>query len=80
MAKDDFGATYRRFAALYANSHAIRGISELEAAVRAAGLSAKDVSDAWLRSLDRDWVYRESPLPFPDEEANRRYRRLLTEA
>lgn len=77
MANDDLQAAYRRFAAMYANSHLVRNVDDFEAAVRAAGIGLPDVSDSWLRSLDRRWVYGETAAPFPDEDANRRYRRLV---
>ncbi len=74
---NEFDAVYRRFAALYANSHMIRTAYELEVAVRAAGLDIDRVSDAWLRSLSSSWVYGRAGAPFDDETTNKKYRRLL---
>jgi hypothetical protein len=65
------------FARIYANSHPIRSRDELDAAVRAAGLSYDDVTDEWLRSLDESWVFLQSDAPFDDESANRAYRREM---
>lgn len=68
---------YRRFAAIWANGEPIRTERELAAMMRAAGKSAEDPSDEWLRSLPRAWVYGWSEEPFADERANRQYRREL---
>ena len=66
-----------QFARIYANSEPIRGLAELDAAVRAAGLDYTQVTVDWLRSLKRDWVYLRDPEPFEDERTNRAYRREL---
>lgn len=71
-------SVYRRFAAIHANSLPIRDEKDLEAAVRAAGLSWDSVTDDWLRALERRWVHFDSESPFGDERQNREYRRLLS--
>jgi hypothetical protein len=76
MGNEEIQNAYRRFVAMYANSHVVRSLADFRAAVLAAGLE-KNVGDDWLRALDRRWVYGESAVPFPDDEANRRYRRLV---
>lgn len=68
---------YRRFAAIGADGEPIRTERELAAMMRAAGKSAEDATDEWLRSLPRAWVYGWSDGPFADERANRLYRREL---
>jgi hypothetical protein len=68
---------YRRFAAMWANGEPVRNAHELYAVVRAAGIDEGEVSDEWLRSLSREWVYGELDDPFVDERANRIYRREL---
>lgn len=68
---------YRRFASIWANGAPLRSPHELRAAVRGAGLSESEVTDEWLRSLSRAWVYGETEEPFEDERANRIYRREL---
>jgi len=65
------------FARIYADSLPIRSRDELDAAIRAAGLSYEAVSDEWLRALRRSWVFLESDSPFDDESANRAYRREM---
>jgi hypothetical protein len=65
------------FARIYANSRPIRSRDELEAAVRAAGLKFEEVTDEWLLSLKKGWVFLESDAPFDDERANRAYRREM---
>ncbi|HJL19495.1 MAG TPA: hypothetical protein RMH99_27785 [Sandaracinaceae bacterium LLY-WYZ-13_1] len=71
---------YRRFASIWANGEAIRSEPELEAAIRAAGKDGDaPVTDEWLRSLRRAWVYGDSDDPFENERANRSYRSHLRE-
>jgi hypothetical protein len=77
---NEFEALYASFARIYADGKPIRGVFELVAAIRAAGLEPADVDEAWLRSLNGDWVYGEALLPFQDAAANRLYRQLLTGA
>lgn len=72
-------SVYRRFADMYANSVPIRPATELDAAIRAAGLSYDQVDDEWLGSLQGGWVYREADVPFADDRRNRAYRRYLAE-
>ena len=69
---------YASFARTYADGKPIRGAFELVAAIRAAGLEPEQVTEDWLKTLNRDWVYGESLLPFQDPAANRVYRRILT--
>lgn len=71
----DDADVYRRFAAIWANGAPVRTIHELSAALRAAGLEDRAVTDEWLRSLSEAWVYGESDEPFTDDRANRIYRR-----
>ncbi len=68
---------YRRFAKIWANGEPVRDARELAAALRAAGVPEAQITDDWLRSLRREWVYGESEEPFVDERANRSYRREL---
>jgi hypothetical protein len=66
------------FARLYANSVPIRSMDELDAAIQAAGLDYDRVTEEWLRSLQRNWVYLMSDEPFEDEKQNRAYRREMS--
>lgn len=68
---------YARFARIWKNGHPVRSAAELGAAVRAAELEPEQVSDEWLRSLSRAWVYHDAEDPFDDERVNRAYRREL---
>jgi hypothetical protein len=77
---NELEALYASFARVYADGKPIRGVFELVAAIRAAGLEPGDVDEAWLRSLNGDWVYGEALLPFHDLASNRLYRRFLTGA
>lgn len=77
---NELEALYASFARVYANGKPIRGVFELVAAIRAAGLEPGAVDEAWLRSLNGDWVYGEALLPFQDVAANRLYRQFLTGA
>lgn len=77
---NELEALYASFARMYADGKPIRGVFELVAAIRAAGLEPGDVDEAWLRSLNGDWVYGEALLPFQDLATNRLYRRFLTGA
>jgi hypothetical protein len=65
------------FARIWSNSAPIRGLAELDAAIRAAGLSYEDVTNEWLHSLREDWVFIQSDAPFDDEQANRAYRKEM---
>jgi hypothetical protein len=75
--KNDLEERYSWFARIYADGKPIRGIFELGAAIRAAGLEPANVTEDWLRALNRDWVHGESLLPFRDAAANRLYQRFL---
>ncbi|MDH3655902.1 MAG: hypothetical protein OEN21_16690 [Myxococcales bacterium] len=75
---NELEALYASFARIYADGKPIRGVFELVAAIRAAGLEPGDVDEAWLRSLNGDWAYGEALLPFQDTDTNRLYRRFLT--
>jgi hypothetical protein len=68
---------YASFARVYGDGKPIRGLLELVAAIHAAGLDPKDVTEDWLKALNDDWVYGESIVPFQDPAANRLYQRLL---
>ncbi|MCZ7680596.1 MAG: hypothetical protein M5U28_18250 [Sandaracinaceae bacterium] len=68
---------YRRFAAIWANGEPVRSAREVGAMIRAAGKREADITDEWLRALPHAWVYGASDDPFPDERANRQYRREL---
>jgi len=76
--KNEIEELYASFARMYANGTPIRGPFELVAAIRAAGLDPGTVTDEWLESLNRDWVYGDSFVPFQDAAANRLYHRFLT--
>jgi|GEM_PF-1338333 len=75
--RNELEKLYASFARIYADGKPIRGAFELVAAIRAAGLEPEDVTEDWLRTLNRDWVYRESLAPFQDPIANRLYHRIL---
>lgn len=77
---NDLDALYASFARMYADGKPIRGVFELVAATQAAGLEPENVTEEWLRSLNRDWVYGEALVPFQDLATNRLYRRFLTGA
>ncbi len=76
----DIEELYASFARIYADGKPIRGAFELVAAIHAAGLEPENVTEEWLRSLNRDWVCGAALLPFQDLAANRLYRRFLTGA
>lgn len=79
MQEEADAGVYRRFAAIWANGAPVRTARELHAVLRAAGIDERQVSDEWMRSLSRAWVYGEVDDPFVDERANRIYRRELGE-
>lgn len=68
---------YARFARIWADGEPVREPRELFAAMLAANVAPPDVTDEWLRSLSRAWVYGDSDAPFNDERANRDYRRAV---
>ena len=68
---------YASFARVYGDGKPIRGILELVAAIHAAGLEPENVTEDWLKTLNDDWVYGESLMPFQDSVANRLYQRIL---
>jgi len=68
---------YASFARVYGDGKPIRGLLELVAAIHAAGLDPKNVTEDWLKALNDDWVYGESLMPFQDTTANRLYQRFL---
>lgn len=70
-------AVNQQFVRLYANSKPIRTRDELDAAIRAAGLSYDGVSDEFLRSLRKEWIFLDSEQPFEDDRQNKAYRREL---
>jgi hypothetical protein len=72
-----FDRVYAQFANMYADSKPVRWQQELDAAIRAAGLTYADVTREWLLALDPAWVYRESDAPFRDLARNLAYRRFL---
>jgi hypothetical protein len=75
--KNELEELYASFARIYGDGKPIRGAFELVAAIRAAGLEPDQVTEDWLKTLNRDWVYGESLLPFQDPAANRLYQRIL---
>lgn len=77
MNEEQLKALYASFAEIYADTTPIRGPFELMAAVRAAGLEPEAVTADWLKTLNEDWVYGKSILPFQDAGANRLYQLLL---
>ena len=77
MSEPDIDAVNQDFSRLYANSKPIRTKDELDAAIRAAGLPYEGVSEEFLRSLRKDWVFLESEQPFEDDRQNKAYRREL---
>lgn len=64
---------YRRFERIWADSQTLVQPTALAAAIGASRVGLDDVTDDWLRALDRDWVYGHGNRPFRDEELNRRY-------
>lgn len=76
--KNELQKLYASFARIYGDGKPIRGVFELLAAIRAAGLEPERVTEDWLETLNRDWVYGDSLLPFQDPAANRLYHRILT--
>jgi hypothetical protein len=71
-------AVYAQFRGIFANSKMMRTPVELAAAIRAGGLSYKEVTHEWLANLSPEWVYRESAAPFQNDDFNRAYWRMVT--
>jgi hypothetical protein len=68
---------YAAFSEIFANGTPIRRPFEVVAAVRAAGHDPETVTRDWLRTLNEDWVYGKSVLPFRDPATNRLYQQYL---
>ena len=79
MNEEKLQQLYASFASIYADGVPIRRPFELIAAVQAAGQDPETVTNAWLKTLDEDWVYGKAMLPFRDSGANQLYRQLLRE-
>jgi hypothetical protein len=77
MNEEKLKALYASFAEIYADGKPLRRLIELVTAVRAAGLDPETVTADWLKTLNEDWVYGESILPFQDTARNRLYQQLL---
>lgn len=73
-----FARVYERFCAIWSDSRPIADEGMLRAALAAHRLSPAEVSDDWLRSLRRSWVYLESERPFEDPALNLEYRRHVS--
>ena len=77
MNEKQLKSLYASFAEIYADGTPIRQPIELVAAVHAAGLDPETVTADWLKTLNEDWVYGKSILPFQDAATNRLYQQLL---
>jgi hypothetical protein len=78
MNEEELRGLYASFAEIYGDGTPIRRPIELLAAVRAAGHDPEIVTVDWLKTLNEDWVYGKSILPFQDAAANRLYQQLLS--
>lgn len=77
MKEDTLNELYASFADILADGIPIRQPIELVAAIHAAGVDPEIVTADWLKTLNRDWVYGRSMLPFQDAAANHLYQQLL---
>lgn len=77
MNEEELQQLYASFAKIYADGLPIRRPFELVAAVQAAGQDAETVTDAWLKTLNEDWVYGRAMVPFREPGANQLYRQLI---
>jgi hypothetical protein len=78
MSRVSFRDVYRRFASIWADGDPIVNETALRAAIDATGFKLEDISEAWLRALDPEWVYGRQNRPFRDEDLNRRYWLLIS--
>lgn len=72
-----FEHVYARFAAIWSDSRPMADEIMLRAALAAHDLSPGEVTDAWLQSLNPEWVYLESERPFEEPALDTKYRQFI---